>query len=209
MATINSISGSASSGYTAPITPTQRLESVSAGTPGVDQPLPFPTDPIDLNADGSVTQGEIAQSLRPQELVQPAPEQPALSTTTFAELAAPQEDASAQEAEAARAQEQQPVEQAAAQRTAAGEEVAAPEPARVPEQSAPTPPAVRAPAQGFVPSTTTTTTTATSATTATTNGSAIADAESAVTSLLGEIASRSYGAVQSAGRGQPALSLVA
>ena len=103
MATISNIGGTGSSGYTAPVTavtPTERLASgVQTTTPGVDAPLPFPTDPIDLNSDGLVSQGEIAQSLRPREFVLPeaAPEQPALSTAAFAELAAPAEDAAPQE----------------------------------------------------------------------------------------------------------------
>lgn len=190
MATINSISGTGSSGYTAAIAPAERVTSVAAGTPGVDAPLPFPTDPIDLNGDGAVSQGEIAQSLRPRELVQEeAPEPPALSTAAFAELAAPAEEPPVQEADAQDPAVQQ---QAAAQQPATSEAAAEPPPP---------PAAPRAAAD--------TTTTATSTATATTGGSAIADAESAVTSLLGELASRSYGAVQSPRVAQPALSLVA
>lgn len=206
MATISNIGGTGSSGYTAPVTavtPTERLASgVQTATPGVDAPLPFPTDPIDLNADGVVTQGEIAQSLRPRELALPAetPEQPALSTAAFAELAAPAEDTAAQEpaVQQADAQQQDP----ALQQQAAVTQQAAPE-----EPAAPSPPTVPPRAEAAD-----TTSTATSAQTATFNGRAISDAESAVTSLLGELASRSYSAVQSPRLGQsasPALSLVA
>lgn len=204
MATISNIGGTGSSGYTAPVTavtPTERLASgAQTTTPGVDAPLPFPTDPIDLNADGVVSQGEIAQSLRPREFVLPeaAPEQPALSTAAFAELAAPAEDAAAQEPALQQADAQDPAVQ---QQTTVTQQAA-------PEAPAEPPPPTTPPRAGA----TDTTSTATSSQSATSNGSAISDAESAVTSLLGELASRSYGAVQSPRLGQgaqPALSLVA